>query len=737
MTYADFLTAKRRGADELGRHADPSEVHPALFDWQRDVVLWALRTGRAAIFADTGLGKTLMQLEWARLTGERALILTPLAVAAQTVRIARDLLGIDAQLCREQADVGDGINVANYERLHRFDAKAFGAVVLDEASIMKNSGGATKWQLVRAFEDTPWRLCCTATPAPNDWIELGNQAQFLGVMKLSEMLTHWFVSESGTFRKARLKRHGAAEFWRWVRSWAVAFTNPADLGYDGSAFVLPELQIVEHQVDVDYTARWGADPDGRLFPDASLSATNLHREMRLTATDRAERVAKLITDDPEPPWLVWCNTNYEADALRAVLPDAAEVRGSMSTDEKERILLDFSEGRAPILIAKPSIAGFGLNWQHCSKMAFVGLSYSYEQFYQAVRRCWRYGQTHDVAAHVVFAESERGVLGTLKAKQSGHREMVASMLAADHGEAKALNTTVEHRIERGDRFELHLGDCVDVMREIPDNSVGLSVFSPPFANLYVYSDALADMGNCVDHDEFFEHFAYLITELHRVTIPGRLVAVHVKDLPRYRNRDGAMGLLDFPGLTIRAFEEAGFTYHSRVTIWKDPVQEMQRTKSHGLLYKQLRADSCASRMGRADFVVAFRKWVDGMDEFPDPVTHTRDEFPLDRWQKWASPVWDDIDEIRVLPYQQAKADSDEAHLCPLQLPVIERCVGLWSNPGDLVLSPFAGIGSEGYQALLMDRRFIGMELKAEYFEVALDHLQKAERYGQQSLEIDA
>lgn len=281
------------------------------------------------------------------------------------------------------------------------------------------------------------------------------------------------------------------------------------------------------------------------------------------------------------------------------------------------------------------------------------------------------------------------------------------------------------RMEQGTDWTLYHGDCVRVVGQLPDESIGLSVFSPPFSNLYIYSDYLEDMGNCASHEEFFTHFSFLIEQLLRVTIPGRLCAVHCNDQTRQKGVEGVAGLYDFPGDIVRAFESKGWTFHSRVTIWKDPVIEMQRTKNIGLLHKQLKKDSCASRMGRPDYVLVFRKNILHEANYPQPVGHTAEDFPVDQWQRWASPVWMDIRQTNVLQYQDAKDDEDERHICPLQLDVIERCLVLWSNPGDLVLSPFAGIGSEGYQALTLRRRFVGAELKDSYFEVACRNLQAA------------
>jgi DNA modification methylase len=277
----------------------------------------------------------------------------------------------------------------------------------------------------------------------------------------------------------------------------------------------------------------------------------------------------------------------------------------------------------------------------------------------------------------------------------------------------------------GKNFSLYNGDCVRLIKHIPDNSVHLPIFSPPFANLYIYSDDLADMGNCKDHEQFFEQFDYLIPELLRITVPGRLCAVHCKDLVKYKGRDGRSGLYDFPGDIVRHFEAAGWQYHSRITIWTDPVLEMQKTKSHGLLYKQLRKDSSYSRQGLAEYMVIFRKWTDDYID-AEPVTHTKENFPLDMWQNYASPVWMDISRTNVLNVRAARDDADEKHLCPLQLDTIDRCIELWSNPGDVIFTPFLGIGSEVYQAVKKGRRGIGIELKESYFKQAIRYCSELE-----------
>ncbi len=734
-TYSDFLAEKQRIDRPSG--FEVVNINAMLFPFQQAIVKWACRRGRAAIFADCGLGKTGMQLEWADQvcgqSGGKVLILAPLAVAAQTMREA-DKFGIGGVgVVRSQAECEPfRICIANYEMLSHFTPEGFSGVVLDESSILKAFTGKTKRSLVSSFSKTPYRLACTATPAPNDYLELQNHAEFLGAQGHGEMLARYFVADSMEAGNYRLKRHAERAFWHWVHSWAVSVSTPSDLGFADDGFVLPPLVTTMHIVEVEQKPK-----AGMLFAVSELSAATMHAELRETAPARAKKAAEIVMATDEP-CVVWCNSNYEADELVRLLPEAVEVRGSDKADEKTEKLELFASGKARVIITKPSICGYGLNWQHCRNIVFVGLSYSYEDYYQATRRSWRFGQKQEVRCHVVQCESERAIAETVARKESDHAAMKAAMSVAMRREQGDVRESFELRpvepteVATGHGWEIRLGDCVQEIRTLADNSVDLSVFSPPFSLLYTYSDSEADMGNCANDDEFFDHFRYLAAELFRVVRPGRLCAMHVKDLPRYRGTHGAAGLSDFPGQILRVMEDSGWQYHSRVTIWKDPVIEMQRTKNHGLLYKILRQDSCNSRQGMADYVVVCRKWFAGMNEEEVvPVEHTKESFPLDQWQQWASPVWMDIRQTNVLQYHSARSEKDERHICPLQLDVIERCVGLWSNPGDLVLSPFAGIGSEGFQSLKMGRRFLGFELKRSYWQQAQINLQNAANAGQQ------
>jgi DNA modification methylase len=746
--YASFLDSKVQRVQEYGFVVSETDLAPILFPFQKHIVRWALRVGRAAIFAECGLGKTFMQLEWARHvaqhTGGRVLILAPLAVGRQTVREA-ERMGLAVEFSRGESAAT--IVVTNYEQLDNFNPGDFAGVVLDESSILKNYTGKYKQALIERFAATPFRLACTATPAPNDHLELGNHADFLGVMGSNEMIARWFVNDSMSAGSYRLKGHAEDDFWRWVTTWAVCVGKPSDLGYSDDGFILPGLEFVRHAVASNHARAW---EKGQLFHGA-LTATGLWEDKRETLDSRVAKAAELANATPGAV-IVWCDTNDESTALAEAIPGSVEVRGADSVETKERKLNAFSSGEARVIVTKAEIAGLGLNWQHAATQVFVGLAYSFERFYQALRRSYRFGQKSVVRAHIICSDSEGAVIETIERKRVAHEEMVSKMNAAtrSHGTSDSSKGVALRRIagevERGEGWEVRLGDCVEVLRDVPADSVHLSVFSPPFSNLYVYSDALADMGNSADHAEFFRHYGFLARELHRVIVPGRNVCVHCKDLPLYKNRDGAAGLYDFPGDIIRTMESVGFTFHSRVTIWKDPVTEMQRTKNHGLLHKNFESRREVVRMGVADYLLVFRKWTPGMadkqvtepavpgeyiGENPPPSWKSQRDWSIQTWQKYASPVWMDIRQARVLGAMDATDERDEKHICPLQLDVIERCVWLYSNRGDLVLSPFSGIGSEGVVSTTMGRRYLGVELKRSYWKQSIVNLRNAEAQRRQ------
>lgn len=753
ISYDDFIEHKRISEVKAGH--EPGILNKHLKDFQDFCVRLALRNGRFAIFADTGLGKTLQQLAWAhevaRHTQGNVLIFAPLCVSYQTVQEGKKF-GIDVQYCRSHDQINNNIVIANYEMLNKFNVSEFAGVVIDESSILKSYMGKTKRELIEACSSVNYRLACTATPSPNDYLELGNHAEFLGIMPSNEMIMRFFQNNTMEAGAYELRPYAADKFWEWCSSWSICISNPSDLGYDGSSYILPNL----NQQFVEISTEGLPPAEGELFRIVNINATSIHKEGRITVKRRAEAVAKMVNASEES-WLIWCNSNYEADELKKLMPEATELRGSDQSEKKEKVMLGFVDGSIRVLITKPSIFGQGMNFQHCRNMAFVGLSYSYEDYYQAIRRCYRFGQKQVVNCYVMAADSERSILAIIQEKEKKHHIMKAEMVKAIskyHNKGVTVNDTPYFGKKDGNGWTIHHGDCVHVSRMLESDSIGFSVYSPPFSNLYIYSDSEFDMGNSSDDGQFMEHYSYLAEELYRITKPGRLTAIHCKDLPMYKGRDGAAGLRDFPGEIIKMYESKGWKYHSRVTIWKDPVIEMQRTKNHGLLYKQLCKDSAASRQGMADYIIVMRKWAD--EDQWDPVTRGKERFfdyigssvnapnikewsrarsqeelkrlySIQVWQRYASPVWFDIEQTNVLNYKIAKEKEQERHICPLQLDVIERCIELWSNPNDLVFSPFTGIGSEGYCAVKMGRRFVGSELKRQYWELACQNIEDAQK----------
>lgn len=722
--YDEFVAAKRRAEVPTGHH--PGDLNEYLFDFQHAIVAWAVRRGRAAVFADTGLGKTLMQISWAdevaRHTKGVVLILAPLAVSEQTIEQGRTF-GVEVSRVPHNGTPGTpGVWITNYERMESVDFTALHGIVLDESSILKAHDGKTRSKIIELAQGVPYRLSCTATPSPNDFEELGNQCEFLGVMTRTEMLATYFVNDTGDTGTWRLKGWGASKFWEWMGTWAVVLRNPSDIGFDGSRYELQAPQYIEHVVE---TEPLGDD----LFSRPAQTLTERRQAQRASIEARCNALADVVNADQSEPWLIWCHLNDEADTLASMIPGSVNVQGSDTAEHKAQQMLAFSRGELRVLISKPKICGFGMNWQHCARMAFVGLDDSFEKFYQAVRRCHRFGQKRQVLVHLFTAENEGQILSNLKRKEIQHHEMSANMIEhmrdiMNKELAGQQNVVDEYReaTYEGDGFTVHLGDCVKWTRRMDDNSIDYSVFSPPFADLFVYSNSEHDMGNCRNDAEFVAQLRYLISELFRIVKPGRNVSFHCMNLPTTKMRQGFIGLRDFRGDLIRAFQDAGFIYHSEVCIWKDPVVAMQRTKALGLLHKTIRENASMSRMGLPDYVVTMRKPGDAAIR----VTHG-DDLPVLMWQKYASPIWSDIDQGRTLNKLPARDENDEKHMCPLQLDVIERCIHLWTNKGDLVFSPFTGIGSEGYCAVKMGRRFIGTELKPQYYELATQNINDAIR----------
>lgn len=718
MNYDEFLSTKLKGRISGAGISYENKVHQS-FDFQRDVAAWALGKGRAAIFGGTGSGKTLIELDIASNIDGDIAIAAPLNVALQTVEMAEAMGVPNVSYARNDGEVKSRITLLNYERLDDFDLSRFNGFLADESSILKSLDGKTKTKLTERTASVPFRYSFSATPAPNDFMELGNQAEFLGIKTHKEMLAEYFIHDGGSTSKWRLKGHAKEKFWEWLSTFCIMYRMPSDLGYEDRDFVLPQLTITPHFVESEH--------DSEMLIPVKMSLRERQAARRDSVTERVAECVKIIGDSKEQ-WIIWCDRNIESETAATEIFGAEEVTGSMSLDEKIDKTHAFVHGKLRMLVTKPKILGLGSNLQNSHNAIFCGLSDSYEMFYQSVRRQYRYGQKHPVNVHIVLSNAEQIVLDNVLRKERDMEEMQSEMIKyiADRnkmelrGEIDVSRAEYAEATVKKEDYTMHLGDCVEVMGKMPSESIDHIVFSPPFASLYTYSDSERDMGNVLTYEDFFAHMAFAIEGLYRILRPGRTLAFHCMQYPTQKAKDGYIGIRDFRGDLIRAFRRVGFIFHSEDTIEKDPATQMQRTKALGLLYKQLRKDSVMSRAALLDYLITMRK----PGENAVPVSHTIEEFPVAKWQVRAG-IWKDINPSDTLQYMRGKDSSDERHIAPLQLEVIRRSIWMRSNPGEVIFSPYAGIGSEGYVAIEMGRRFIGAELKESYFNRAIENLNNA------------
>lgn len=733
MDYQQFLEGKSKPEYHKGIDIDPKLINPILYDFQIDIVKWALKKGRAAIFAGTGLGKTFMYLEWAKLINGTVIIIAPLSVALQTISEAKKL-NITLKYLKDDTNVQSGnIYITNYERVDNFDAGLFDAVVLDESSRIKGFTSKTHNKVIEKFANTKYRLCATATPAPNDIIELGSHSEFLGYMTIGNMQSTFFVYDSSGRKTAlsrpgwRLKSHAYEGFYKWLSSWAITLNYPSDLGYSDDGFVLPPLNIHHQTVDYDYT------PEGMLpgFDiGKGLSALEAKRIRRDTISIRNELIAEMVNDSEEQ-WLIWCGLNPEASQLKALIPGAVNVEGKMPAMDKAQSMIDYQNGKTRVLVTKIKIAGMGMNLQNSHNMVFNGLDYSWEGYYQAIRRQWRHKQENPVNVHIVTSTHEDVVFQSVMQKEQEAIKMTKELINATkrYSESELRNLKfgeVSYKTEEhsGRGWDMLLGDSAQRIKEISSNSIDLSVYSPPFGiEIFVYSSSDRDISNSANQTEFWEHYGFIIRENLRIQKPGTVCAVHLTDGRILKSQHGYIGRKDFTGDCIEAYIKEGWEYTGRVTVWKNPQVQAIRLKTSTLAFSQMKKDSRKLRPAMPDYLLLFKK----PGECETPVTSfERGEIDAEKWIDWASPIWMDIKETNVLNARVARNNDDEKHMCPLQLDFIERCIKLWSNPGETIFSPFAGIGSEGYEAIKYGRKFIGIELKPEYYNVACQNLANAE-----------
>jgi len=701
MEYNEFLQTKQKSIIHSGFEA--TELNPMLFPFQAFIVRRALKAGKYAIFADCGLGKTFMQLEWAYRvtleTGGKVLILAPLAVRAQTMQEAGHF-GIPL----------DNITIQNYEQLDNIDCSQFVGIVLDESSILKNYSGSYKQRIIENFETTPYKLACTATPSPNDELEIGNHAEFLNVMTSQDMRAMYFTTDKELIKgdKYRLKKYAEKDFYAWISSWAVMISRPSDLGFQDTGYSLPSLNYIEKQIVTEQR------DNGMLFNSVSVSATNFNDELRITKVSRLSEVVKIVNNSTEN-FIIWIKQNEEGEYLKKLIPDAFEVKGSDEIEYKENKLLGFANNEFRVLITKSKIAQFGLNYQNCNNQIFASLDFSFESLYQSIRRSHRFGQKKTVNIYLITTDTMQNVINSIQDKESKFIKMQDEMRIAILNNSKKEITERASKKATGENWELILGDCVEEVAKLKDNSIDYSFFSPPFGALYVFSNDPKDMSNVKNNDEFLQHFKYLVTDLYRVIKSGRLVSIHMMQSTTLLGRDGFYSIVDFRGDLIRLFQSCGFHFHAENMIRKDPKTAAIRTKNRQLMWGTTKKDSSIVRPGLADYILTFKKGGENLV----PI---QNDIPFDLWCKIAEPVWIDVQEGDTLDYRDARANDDERHITPTQLQPIEWCYNMWCNKGETVLSPFSGVASEGYVALKTGRKYIGIELKESYFDLAKKNL---------------
>lgn len=696
-----------------------------LFGFQSDIVSWALRHGRAAIFADCGLGKTPMQLAWADNIDGKVIIFAPLSVNEQTISEGVKF-GIDVSLY----DVNDGckIKIANYENLDKINPDDYKAIVIDESSILKSVDSKTRARLIDFAKNIQYRLACTATPAPNDISEIANHTEFLGIMKREEMLAKWFYNDGKNWT---LKGHAVNKFYEWIATWGMFITKPSDIGHSDDGFVLPELSINPIYFDFEWKQ------EGTLF---NIGLKGIQDRMAIrkdSVSIKADEIARIVNSS-DGQWMLWAGIDLESDTLEKLIPGSENLKGSDSKEEKTRKISDFKSGKCRVLISKPKIAGFGLNFQQSHNMIFFGLSDSYEAYYQCIRRQYRFGQQNKVNVFIALAGNESIVLDNVLKKETEAKRMSEEVIKhvkkieedEIHGQ-KHQQIEYSENLIKSKNYILYNGDSCEVLKKIGPESIDMSVYSPPFASLYTYSNSNRDLGNCQTQDEFIQHYEYIVKEIIRVTKQGRNTCVHCMNIPTTKIKHGYIGLIDFRGDIIRLYEKCGWIYYGEVCIWKNPQVQSIRSHSIMLTFNQFNKDSMKSAPAIPDYVLLFKK----PGENKIPVVPANNGLSNDKWIEYASPIWMDIRQTHTL--NSMKADKDEKHMCPLQLDVIERLIDLYSNKGETVLSPFAGVGSEGYMAIKKDRKFIGIELKNEYFNQALKNIKHADDEKRKGMLFDA
>lgn len=802
--YYEFLSKKIEITNETGFVVDPTELSSPLFPHVKDIARWATRLGRGLIAASFGLQKTSVQIELARLihrrTGGQFLVVCPLGVKSQFVEIDGPRLGVHFQYVRTDAEIEAADTpylITNYERVRDGDIDPrkhnITGASLDEGSVLRNLGSKTYQVFLDVFSDVLHKFVCTATPSPNRFRELIYFANWLGIMDHGQALTRFFQRNPNKAGDLQLHPQHEEKFWKWVASWALFIYAPSDLGHSDSGYELPELRVHWHRIDVDQTRAWEqTDNRGqhRLFLDAAGGVREASAEKRATIDDRIKKMVEIIqNDDPDKHWILWHHLEDERRAIDEAVPNAVSVYGSQELELREERILGFARGKFPILSTKPEIAGSGCNFQHyCADAIFLGVRYQFEEFIQAIHRLYRFMQTKPVNIHIIYAESEDQVVEVLKQKWQQHDILSAKMRAIvkEYGLIhEALETGLRRSIGvardeiKGQRFTAVNNDSVVELFGLPDNHFGAIVTSIPFSTHYEYVASYNDFGHNNSDDTFFEQMDFLIPQMLRVLKPGRVAAIHVKDLIHYghKNASGFMEVNPFSAKTIMAFTKHGWMYEGEIFITTDVVRENNSTYRLG--WSEMCKDGSKMGVGLPEKVLLFRKPPSSKENAyaDEPIVHSKDKYTRAKWQIdahsfwrsngnvlvspydydehvarlehledvgnlpsvfFAEPpvsptpwIWDDINPMMCLNSEQIKRGR-EKHVCPLPLDICRRLIERFtSDPEmvdepDTVLDPFAGLFTTVYVAIQMGRRGYGSELSSEYWQAGVSYCQKAE-----------
>ena len=814
MTYDQFIRDKVSFRSSCGFETEASDVHSLLKPHQRDIVRWAVKGGRRAIFAAFGLGKSLMQIETIRLTLEksgktRGLIVCPLGVRAEFAKDAVKV-GQKTTFIRRTEDIGGpGIYVTNYESVRdgKLDPNRFDVVTLDEASVLRSFGSKTYQTFLALFNDVPFRFVATATPSPNRYKELIHYSGFLGIMDSGQALTRFFQRDSTQANNLTLYPHKEKEFWLWLNTWAVFVQKPSDLGYSDEGYDLPDLDIRYHEVEIDLTTEVSdKDGQGRLFRDAALGIADASKEKRDSMGVRVAKAAKIVAESPDDHFVLWHDLESERHAIKRAVPDCMDVYGSQELEKREQIISDFSDGFVRILATKPILSGSGCNLQrHCHRAVYVGVGFKFNDFIQSIHRLQRFQQTHPVRIDIIHAESEREVVRVLQQKWNNHKELTETMseiirnygLNQDLINSELTRSIGIERIEvSGDGWIVANNDCVEEAKIMESDSVDLIVTSIPFSNHYEYTPSYNDFGHTDNNGHFWAQMDFLTPNLLRILKPGRIYACHVKDRILFGNVTGAGIPTSSPFHAEAIFhgQKHGFDYIGMITVVTDVVRENNQTYRLG--WSEMAKDGTKMGVGSPEYIILFHKpQTDRTRGYADvPVTKDKSEYSRSRWQVDAHSFWRSsgnrnmtVDELAALPSDQRSraftdqtmrevydyeshikigeildergclpatfmslapgshhpevwhdvnrmltANSDQRarnltmHVCPLQFDIVDRLIGRYSNPDELVFDPFGGLMTVPSRAVRAGRRGRAVELNPGYFLDGVKYVQAEE-----------